>query len=342
MPSIKQVVSENKTFFVYYLLGLVLLALTYHITPVVSWIAFSLAALSAIGNDSIQTLGTFLSSNKHSRWWVLWIFIGAIFVGTVLYGFFVEQDVAFGRLANIDPVQSFTFLQVFAPMVLILLTKFKIPISTTFLLLSVFATGATIEKMLLKSFMGYAIALVVGVVVFGVLRYMPFIRGQMSETKAWLWRTMQWITTGFLWSSWLMQDTANIVVFLPRDTTVFQLMGILLVGVLVLGAVLYRRGGEIQSLVEEKIDVTDVRAATFIDLTLALVLIYFKEMNSIPMSTTWVFLGLLAGRELILSYLSTATDNGSYNETLKLVGKDMILASIGVIISIGLAYLVNL
>tara|TARA_R110002072_G_scaffold160900_2_gene312404 strand:+ start:26 stop:274 length:249 start_codon:yes stop_codon:yes gene_type:complete len=41
-----------------------------------------------------------------------------------------------------------------------------------------------------------------------------------------------------------------------------------------------------------------MRSATIIDFTYALILWYFKEYNNIPMSTTWVFVGLLCGREL--------------------------------------------
>ena len=33
----------------------------------------------------------------------------------------------------------------------------------------------------------------------------------------------------------------------------------------------------------------------------AFILYYFKELNDLPMSTTWVFVGLLSGRELAIS-----------------------------------------
>jgi hypothetical protein len=34
------------------------------------------------------------------------------------------------------------------------------------------------------------------------------------------WFVLQWLSTGFLWSQWLMQDLANIFVYLPRQTVV--------------------------------------------------------------------------------------------------------------------------
>ena len=55
---------------------------------------------------------------------------------------------------------------------------------------------------------------------------------------------------------------------------------------------------KIQEVVDEKADVVDVRMATIIDLLYAVILYVFKVVSQVPMSTTWVFVGLLAGREL--------------------------------------------
>ena len=142
-----------------------------------------------------------------------------------------------------------------------------------------------------------------------------------------------------------MQDTANIIVFLPRDLSTLSVLGIMLIGTLMLGQILYHHGGRIQSIVTEKKDLTDVRAATIIDFTLALTLLYFKKLNDIPMSTTWVFLGLLAGRETILTILTSLKQSPklpSYQATFKLIAKDMLLATFGIIISIGLVILSRL
>jgi uncharacterized membrane protein len=50
------------------------------------------------------------------------------------------------------------------------------------------------------------------------------------------------------------------------------------------------------------------------------------------MSTTWVFLGMLAGREVIL-HITTSKDR-PYLETFRQVGKDVVLASLGIAVSI--------
>ena len=57
----------------------ILLAFAGLVTPftyAAMWFGFALAAYSAIANDSIQTIGTFISSNSKRPWWLLWIFMG--------------------------------------------------------------------------------------------------------------------------------------------------------------------------------------------------------------------------------------------------------------------------
>ena len=50
------------------------------------------------------------------------------------------------------------------------------------------------------------------------------------------------------------------------------------------------------------------------------------------MSTTWVFLGLLAGREISL-HLVTKLDR-PYLDTFRTIGKDILLASLGIAVSL--------
>ena len=54
-------------------------------TNIAMWLGFAMAAYSAIANDSIQTIGTFIASNSHRKWWILWLFMGVIFLATVTY-----------------------------------------------------------------------------------------------------------------------------------------------------------------------------------------------------------------------------------------------------------------
>ena len=64
------------------------------------WFGFALAAYSAIANDSIQTIGTFIASNHTKKWYWLWLFMGLIFVATVTYSWFTfNGDVSYERLS---------------------------------------------------------------------------------------------------------------------------------------------------------------------------------------------------------------------------------------------------
>ena len=75
-------------------------AITYQMPHIAMWVGFFFAAYSAIANDSIQTIGTFIASNKNRAWWQLWLFMGGIFILTISYSWwFYDGDVSYKRLA---------------------------------------------------------------------------------------------------------------------------------------------------------------------------------------------------------------------------------------------------
>jgi hypothetical protein len=143
-----------------------------------------------------------------------------------------------------------------------------------------------------------------------------------------------------------MQDLANMFVFLPRTTEVIdgttlvsfapQTLILATLTLLVLHAWIFAtRGGEIQKIVLSKTNTTDIRSATLVDVIYGIILFLFKEVSDIPMSTTWVFLGLLAGREIAIAYVGNLR---SRMEALGDVGSDIIRALIGLLISVVLAF----
>ena len=301
-------------------------------------VGFLLAAYSVVANDSIQTLGTFLSSNSHRPWWVLWMFAGCILLVVLFYGWVVNDgDPAYGRLEKFPlPEGGVSWIHAIPPLALLVLTRLGIPVSTTFLVLTVFAAG-NITAMLTKSALGYLVAFVSAIVLFRFVFKRAseyFHRTQGEEIPAY-WVVLQWASTAFLWSQWLIQDLANIFVYLPRELSALWL--VFGVGALLAmqGYIFYQFGGEIQKIVTSKTDTTDIRAATIIDFIYGIVLFVFKEMSNMPMSTTWVFLGVLAGREFALSfYLADTTARG----TTRKVISDALKALSGLIVSIILAF----
>lgn len=310
-----------------------------------AFIGFMLAAYAVIGNDSVQTLGTFIASNiRVFKWYWLWLGASAVLAFTLIYGWHINDgDISYGRLAKIPPVQI-EWYHAAAPGVLVILTRLGIPVSTTFLVLSVFASTVILEKMLMKSIVGYALSAMVAYILWIVLS--KFINEKFNTVKKGTrkyWRTAQFLSTGFLWFSWLSHDMANIAVFLPRELPFDILLGAVVVLIAWLGVIFYTHGGKIQKIVLEKTGSRFMRSATIIDLIYACILWYFKELNSIPMSTTWVFVGLLTGRELAIATAHRA--NYKFGYVFPLVGKDFGKMMIGLLVSIGMVltihYLIN-
>lgn len=300
-------------------------------------LGFMIAAYSIIANDAIQTLGTFLSSNAHRPWWVLWVFAGGVAAATLIYGWVINGgDPAYGRLEKFPmPETGITFLYLIPPVVLVILTRLGIPVSTTFLILSVFAAG-NIQSMLLKSLMGYVVAFgaAIALYYFVIRKTTEYFDKTSGEPIPSYWIGLQWCSTGFLWSQWLIQDLANIFAYVPREVNI-EIMLLALLWILLLLAYIFREsGGAIQKIVTSKTGTVDIRAATIIDFIFGIILFVFKEMSNIPMSTTWVFLGLLAGREFAISFHMY---NPSTRETAKLVSSDAFKALTGLVISLLLA-----
>ena len=306
------------------------------------WVGFIFAAYAAIANDSIQTIGTFIASNQDKKWWVLWIFIGGIFFFTMLFSWVtLGGDVSHGRLTSkgfeIAPTE-FHFLQIAAPIFLLILTRLRMPVSTTFILLTSFAaTPAAVGGVLAKSMSGYILSLIMGLIFFMIVAKAS--KKYFTGEAKFGWTIAQWITSGTLWSVWLMQDAANIAVYLPRRLNTAEFIGFTSIVVIGLGLLLYYKGGRIQKIVTEKSVVTDVRFATLIDLIYCVILFYFKLYSNVPMSTTWVFIGLLAGREIGMSIMRTS-DNTLWG-SIRLGLKDASYAILGLFISIAIAIGVN-
>ena len=306
------------------------------------WAGFLFAAYAAIANDSIQTIGTFIASNQDKKWWVLWIFIGGIFFFTMLYSWLtLGGDVSHGRLTSkgfeVAPTE-FHFLQIAAPIFLLILTRLRMPVSTTFILLTSFAASpAAVGKVMAKSMSGYVLAFFMGLIIFSAIAKIS--QKYFTGKPKFGWTIAQWITTGSLWSVWLTQDAANIAVYLPRSLSFGEFSGFAGALFIGLGFLLYFKGGRIQKIVTEKSVVTDVRFATLVDFVYCIILFYFKLYSQVPMSTTWVFIGLLGGRELGMALRKSGSN--SVSKSFMLIAKDFSFAMIGLVVSIAIAIGVN-
>lgn len=304
-----------------------------------AWVGFILAAYSVVGNDSLQTLGTFISSNRKLPWWALFLFAASVLVVVFAFGYMqFDGDPSWGRLSNTKkyPVFDVQWYHVIPALALVIVTRFGLPVSTSFMILSIFASLSGMQSMIQKSAYAYVVSFGVGIALYALLaptveRY--FLKTPEKGQKP-FWILLQWITTTYLWSVWLIQDFANIFVFLPRQLTTGQALAAILIILALLLITFLNGGGPVQKILRSKTSVTDIRSATLIDFTYASLLAYFAYVSNTPMSTTWAFLGFIAGRELAVATIDNVRSPGA---TAKIVVMDASKALIGLVISVGLA-----
>ena len=302
---------------------------------------FVLSLYSCVSNDSIQTLGTFLNTTKNRPAWQIWLYVSAVMAITFVTGWIINDgDMAFGRLDRIPHAEIFYWWHILPPLILLFLTRKGIPVATAFLIVSVFSSTTVVGLMIMKSFVGYVMALISSMIlyffiarrvekVFLYLKNKPISKG---------WIAAKWLSTAFLWSAWLLQDGAVLFIYLPRKLTLLQMILSLSVFALLLFLLCFKRGGEIQNIVKLKTNTQDPRSATIIDCVYAIILIYFQTVNNIPMSTTWVFLGVLAGREIALyNRLRFITEKKVYKHLIK----DLTKAIVGLVVSITVVFVLN-
>ncbi len=308
-------------------------------------IGFLLAAYSVVANDSLQTLGTYLSSNQERTPKALqMLFICSIAAAVMLIGWSLHPsggglaDPAWGRLDNFPLPDNVNWVYLLPPLAVLALTQWGAPVSTSFLVLSAFVPDNA-RDLVLHSLGGYALAFAMTLVVYGALLWLlerSVLSNPLENRKAWL--ALQWISTGWLWSQWLVQDMANIFVYLPRELNLSRMVAatlMLCVGLCVLVA---SGGGPIQEVVLNKINTGDLRSATVIDFLFGCVLFWKASISTFPLSTTWVFLGLLAGREIAIRWRLHLIDRQPLNAVL---GRDVFKAGIGIVVSLAVAFAIQ-
>ena len=340
-------------------------------------ICFSLAAYAVIWNDAVQTLMTYLHSNSDIPWKYLYGWVAAVLLWVIWYGFATNGgDITYGRLDAkwYADVQVDWYIVIF-PLILVFLTRFRgIPVSTSLLILSIFASELLFQKIVMKSALWYLVAfiasffmwtivevtlkkaasqaknkafnfawmifqaIVAAAVIMVALWYVViplclkafpgleipaistfqlwlyslvaflFVLGVLYERKAtektsrssMFWRIAQTFTTVLLFSTWLMHDMVNIAVFLWPTLSVNIMVLISFIFLLGLAYTFRIKGWPVWNIVTKKTSTNEIVAATMIDLVYFVILLIFKEWSNIPMSTTWVFVWLLAGRQLAI------------------------------------------
>ena len=334
---------------------------------IVMWVGFALASYSVVGNDVIQTLGTFLTSNEDKlKWYVLFAFAGTILSLTLIYGYFF-YDLSYERLAKFEIPTSYPWYYMLPPVVLLIITRYGIPVSTTFMILTLFSlhqipadAGSMISSlfdssqllggMVQKSVMGYIIAFFSAIIIYlAISRFTEkyFNEHKITHTGNRIWTVLQWCSTGFLWYQWLTQDLANIFIYLRngKDLPVWQFFLALSILLSLLAYIFYQRGGKVQNIVRAKASTGDIRSATFVDFFYAIILLIFKDDyfglwgGKLPMSTTWVYIGLLAGREIAMRLV---LNKQLSRNTIRMIIADLLKVFFGLVVSVVLVFVIKL
>jgi len=315
--------------------------------------AFVLAGYAVIGNDALQTLGPFLAANRGRTPRVLqFAWLAVLLAAVLLLGWWWgEGDPAWGRLQTFAPLTDLRWIDLLPSLSVLLLTQWGAPVSTSFLVLTA-VDPASVQPLLRHSLAGYGTGLVVGLLAWGVLLWRletipadqppegadagsPSAAASEPPGQAALpfWLALQWITTGWLWSQWLVQDLANIYVYLPRRLSPGAMTGSLAVLLVGLALLMAGNGGAIQQRLASKTNSGDPRSAALLAGIYGLVLFVMGGVSSYPLSTTWAFLGLLAGRELALLRLGSR----DLRSAAASLAQDLLRAGLGLGISLAVA-----
>lgn len=330
-------------------------------------LGFLLASWAVIGNDSLQTLGPFLQANRgRAPRWLQALALCAVLCGVLLLGWWRNGgDVSWGRLASYPEPGLFGWAELLPPLAVLLLTQAGVPVSTSFLVLTAF-TPSNLPLLLRRSLLGYGLALAVGLLVFGAVVLVSrwwragstatgcdrppedpagdpdaaerFSVAASAGLPAGVALAAQWLATAWLWSQWLIQDLANLFIYLPRRPGAGLLalaLAVLCAGVCLL---LVESGGAIQAIVRRKSGLQEPLASAGLSFVYGLILALLALWGREPLSTTWVFLGLLAGRELALLLAPMARPVAALMLDL---GRDLALAALGLAVSLAVALAVQ-
>jgi len=308
-----------------------------------SLLGFALATAAVIGNDALQTLGTFLAASRQRVPRGLQaLFLCSVLCLVLLLGWSRGQgDPAWGRLDQLAEPARLTWVDLLPPLAVLGLTQAGAPVSTSFLLLTAFAPDR-LPALLGHSLAAYGLALALGLAVYAALPGMP---GEANPAEArgtsGGWLVLQWLASGWLWSQWLIQDLANLYVLLPRRLDAATMAATLALLCLAVTVLVLRGGGPIQGLLERKSHSDDPRATALLTGLYGAVLFGLGRWSRLPLSTTWAFLGLLAGRELGLLLRGDGRQPASTPAAVAVdLGSDLLRASLGLGVAVAVALLV--
>ena len=327
------------------LLIMILSILIFARNNIFSWLIVAFTSYNIIFNNSIQTIGLFIASNGDKKIVPNLLFFGSIFILSILIPWFLTSgEVHYHLLDSIFYKENhINVLFIFLPILLYFFTKKRIPVSATFLVIPLFANKSTIESMINKTSVSYFLSLVISLMVYNFLytKYKDLISNDKENTSK-TWIIAEYVSTGILWFSWLSISLCNFVVFLPREFSLLDIILLSIIGLSTIYYILITRGGEIQKIITQKSDVKNIKTAVIFNTLFAFMLLFIQHINNVPITSTWMFLGVLAGREIAIS-INTFSIRGAlkYKNCLLKIWRDLFSAILGIVFSLVFVYIFN-
>lgn len=307
------------------------------------WLLVVFTTYTIMANNCAQTIGMFIASNKSKSKFRIIYFLSGIFIITLLISWlFCNKQLDFYLLHDI-PYNSLNPLLVFLPIVLFFLTKYKIPVSATFLIIPIFANKNTVHSMITKTSVSYFISFLISLIVWRFIytkyKYLIEVKKEKDINK--IWFLLQFMSTGIVWSVWIILSACNFIVFLPRVFELKELILVIFIGVVSIYLILLDNGGKIQEIVDEKSDI-NIKSSVIFNFLFSFTMLFIQYVSKIPITSTWMFLGILAGRELAITVSKTGVFGSSYYRKCFIkIWSDLKLAVFGIVVSLFFVSLVG-
>ena len=292
-----------------------------------------LSVFSVLENSSFQIFGTFLSSNKENSFYKIFLFIVLIFIAVLFFEWNINNGrLDFGRLTNFDYNPYVGLKALTAPLLLFFLTYKKIPVSTTFVLLSGFMTKHTVDMMLAKTATSYLVSFIFGYYIWYILdkRFKDKIT-KFDEKDTNFWKNIQILSNIVLIVMWITSNNGNLIVSLPRNFTISSFLLYLSFCAITIAYIILSKGGKMQkSIIDAKKGLNNPKTGSIINMVFSSIILAFQFISTTPIATTWAFIGLLSGREFALSMKK----HGSVNKiTILKILKDLSVLIYGLIVT---------
>jgi hypothetical protein len=207
-----------------------------------------------------------------------------------------------------------------------------------------FLSKNNILNMLFKTSASYLISCAIsGHICYKLLkRYKKYIlhdNGDDEYLK--IWELMQVFSTALLVVAWLFFSVSNITVFLPRKLEQQDFLMFLCVIIFTIASVLGNKNNKMQEIISKKNNANNLKMNVIINILFTMVLFLFKVINNVSIATTFVFLGILAGKDLAIIFAEKNILGSSYRRVIFNSLKDINKCITGVIVSLTFVALIN-